>query len=110
MLSSMAYGTHNTATLALPATLLAEINAVADQEHRTAIDVLLDAVHRYMDAKHIREVPAYVQERALALGLTEGGRPRLLVRKVTEMSPAELEAIGNTEMDARHNHLDAELT
>jgi hypothetical protein len=100
----------NNATLALPAALLAEINAVADLEDRPAPDVLRDAVHRYMDAKHIREVPAYVQERALALGLTEGGLPRRLVRKITEMSPAELEAIGNTEMDARHNHLDAELT
>jgi hypothetical protein len=30
-------------------------------------------------------------------------------REVSDMSPAELEAIGNTEMDARHNHLDAEL-
>jgi len=32
------------------------------------------------------------------------------VRKVSEMSAAELEAIGNSEMDDRHNPLDAELT
>jgi dihydrodipicolinate synthase/N-acetylneuraminate lyase len=95
--------------LAIPPALLAEIQAAAEQEHRPALDVLQDAVHRYIDAKHVRRVPAYVQERARALGLDEGGEPRRLVRKVTEMSAEELEAIGNTEMDARHNYLDAEL-
>ena len=33
-----------------------------------------------------------------------------VVRKTEDLSPAELEAIANTEMDPRHNHLDAELT
>jgi hypothetical protein len=102
--------TRNNTTLAVPAALLAEINAVADQEHRPAHEVLQEAMHRYMDAKAIRRVPAYVQQRAAALGLTDGGVPRRLVRKITDMSPEELEMIGNTEMDARHNHLDAELT
>ena len=60
------------------------------------------------------------------LAITRNGRNRLVmlaveeyqrlkqrdrsVRKVTEMSAAELEAIGKTEMDPRHNHLDDELT
>jgi dihydrodipicolinate synthase/N-acetylneuraminate lyase len=95
--------------LAIPPALLAEIEAAAEQERRPALDVLQDAVHRYINAKHVRLVPAYVQERARALGLGEGGEPRRLVRKVTEMSADELEAIGNTEMDARHDHLNAEL-
>jgi prevent-host-death family protein len=59
------------------------------------------------------------------VSITRNGRDRLVVlaveeyqrlkrrdrvaRKVTEMSAAELEALGNTEMDARHNYLDAEL-
>jgi uncharacterized protein YfkK (UPF0435 family) len=32
-----------------------------------------------------------------------------VVRKTEDLSAAELEAIANTEMDPRHNHLDAEL-
>ncbi len=59
------------------------------------------------------------------VSITRNGRARLIVlaveeyqrlkrrdrtvRKVDEMSAAELEAIANTEMDPRHNHLDAEL-
>lgn len=39
-------------TLAIPPALLAEIEAAAEQEHRPALDVLQDAVHRYIDAKH----------------------------------------------------------
>jgi len=59
------------------------------------------------------------------VSITRNGRDRLVVlaveeyqrlkrrdrvvRKVSEMSAAELEAIANTEMDPRHNHLNAEL-
>jgi PHD/YefM family antitoxin component YafN of YafNO toxin-antitoxin module len=59
------------------------------------------------------------------LSITRNGRDRLVVLAVEEyqrlkrrdrvvrltedMSAAEIEAIANTEMDPRHNHLDAEL-
>ncbi len=59
------------------------------------------------------------------LSISRNGRDRLVVlaveeyhrlkrrdrvaRKVSEMSVAELEAIANTEMDPRHDHLNAEL-
>jgi prevent-host-death family protein len=59
------------------------------------------------------------------VSITSNGRDRLVVlaveeyqrlkrrdrtvRKVRDMSAAELEAIANTEMDPRHNHLNAEL-
>lgn len=79
--------TSDNSTLTLPPALLAELQAAADQEHRPALAVLEDAVHRYM---------------------RERGRNRI-ARKVSEMTAAELEAIGKVEMDARHNHLDAEL-
>jgi PHD/YefM family antitoxin component YafN of YafNO toxin-antitoxin module len=67
------------------------------------------------------------QDEALkqALSITRNGRDRLVVmaveeyqrlkrrdrvvRKTEDLSAAELEAIANTEMDPRHNHLDAEL-
>jgi hypothetical protein len=41
-------------TLAIPPALLAEIEAAAEQEHRPALDVLQDAVHRYIDAMPAR--------------------------------------------------------
>lgn len=60
------------------------------------------------------------------LSITRNGRERLVVlaveeyqrlkrrdrvvRKTEDLSAAELEAIASTEMDPRHNHLDAELT
>jgi prevent-host-death family protein len=60
------------------------------------------------------------------LSITRNGRERLVVlaveeyqrlkrhdrvvRQTEDLSAAELEAIANTEMDPRHNHLDAELT
>jgi len=96
-------------SLVLPPALAAEVEAVAAAERRPALDVLKDAVESYMTAKHIQLLPAYVQERARTLGLLEGGMTNRLVRKVSDMSAAELEAIGNIEMDACHNHLDAEL-
>jgi prevent-host-death family protein len=58
------------------------------------------------------------------LAITRNGRDRLVVmsvdeyqrltrrdrvvRRTEDLSAAELEAIANTEMDPRHNHLDAE--
>lgn len=60
------------------------------------------------------------------LSITRNGRERLVVLavdeyerlkrrdrrvfKTDELSDAELQAIGASEMDPRHNHLDAELT
>ena len=60
------------------------------------------------------------------LPITRNGRDRLVVlaveeyqrlkrrdrvvRKTEDLSAADLKAIANTEMDRRHNHLDAELT
>ncbi len=74
-------------TLAIPADLLAEIRAAADEEHRPALAVLQDAVKRYVTAK----------------------RHDRTVFRTEELSAAELAAITEGEMDARHNHLNAEL-
>ena len=71
---------------------------------------------------------ARYQDEALKqpLSVTRNGRDRLVVmsadeyerlirrtrvaRRTEHLSAAELEAIANTGMDPRHNHLDAELT
>jgi hypothetical protein len=62
--------------LVLPPALLAEVQAVANEEDRPALGVLRDAVHRYKAEGHARHMPAYVQERSRALDLVTGGEPR----------------------------------
>ncbi len=64
--------------LAIPPTLLAEIQAEADKEHRPALDVLQDAVKRYLRQKRWQEIYAYGEERAKTLSLTEADVPRLI--------------------------------
>ena len=49
----------------------------------------------------------------VVMSLDEYQRLRLrdrVARRTDDLSEAELEAIANTEMDPRHDHLDAELT
>ena len=77
---------HNS-DLALPPDLAAELEAMAEQEQRPAQDVLRDAVGRYRQQKQ---------------------RERQVFR-VGDLSAAELAAIAATEMDSRHDHLNAEL-
>jgi hypothetical protein len=74
-------------TLVIPPDLLAEIRAAADEEHRPPLAVLQDAVKRYVTARR----------RARTVFRTE------------DLSAAELAAITEGGMDARHNHLNAEL-
>jgi hypothetical protein len=71
----------------LPPALLAEIEAAAAEEHRSALDVLQDAVARYMTARR---------------------RDRSVFR-TNELSDADLRAITEGGMDDRHAHLNAEL-
>jgi PHD/YefM family antitoxin component YafN of YafNO toxin-antitoxin module len=52
------------------------------------------------------------RERLVVLAVEEYQRLKRrdrVVRQVSEMSAAELEAIASTEMDPRHDHLNAEL-
>jgi hypothetical protein len=83
--------TSDSDTLAIPPALLAEIEAQAADEHRSALDVLRDAVQRYVTTKRAQQ------------------RHGRVVRKVRDMSAAELAAIAAVEMDPRHDHLDGEL-
>jgi hypothetical protein len=64
--------------LAIPPALLAEIQAEAEKEHRPALDLLQDAVQRYLRAKRWQKIHAYGEERAKALSLTEEDVPRLI--------------------------------
>jgi hypothetical protein len=74
-------------SLVLPPALVAEIEAAAAEEHRSALDVIQDAVTRYVTAK----------------------RRQRVVFRTEDLSDAELEAMTQGGMDSRHDHLNAEL-
>ncbi len=65
-------------TLAVPPELLAEIQAEAAKEHRSSLEVLQDAVKRYVREKRWQRTLASGQARAKALGFTEQDVPRLI--------------------------------
>jgi len=75
--------------LIIPPALMAEIQAVAEEEHRPAIDVLRDAVDGYRKEQRWRRTLAYGVERAKTLGLTEADVPRLIAayRQEKRQSP-----------------------
>jgi predicted DNA-binding protein len=58
--------------------LLAEVQAVAEEERRAPAEIVQEAIERYMDEREWRKLLAYGQERARTLGLTEADVPRLI--------------------------------
>jgi predicted transcriptional regulator len=68
----------------MPPDLLAQAQALADEEHRTAEDVVRDAVERYLSDRRWQRVLAYGQERARELGLAEDDVPRLIAESQRE--------------------------
>jgi hypothetical protein len=68
----------NDGSLAIPPALLAEIEAEAEKEHRSAVDVLQDAVTRYVREKRRQKIHAKGADSAKTLGLTEDDIPRLI--------------------------------
>jgi hypothetical protein len=70
--------------LTLPPTLVAEIQAAADEEHREPGDVVREALERYMEDREWDKIFAYGAARAKALGLTEDDVPRLIAESRQE--------------------------
>ncbi len=64
--------------IAIPPSLLAEIQAAAEEEKRPAEEVLREAIERYLRNRRWQRILAYGEERARALGLTEADVPRLI--------------------------------
>ncbi len=64
--------------LTIPPALHAQLQAVADEEHRPPVEVLREAVERYLRERRWQKAFAYGEQRALALGLTETDIPRLI--------------------------------
>ncbi len=54
-------------TVSVPLALVAEVQAVADEEHRDAADVVRDALEDYLEARRWRQHTS--RERAQVLGL-----------------------------------------
>lgn len=64
--------------LTIPPALLAQVHAVAEEEHRPADDVLRDAVERYLRERRWQKIFAYGEQRAHESGLSEADVPRLI--------------------------------
>jgi hypothetical protein len=68
----------------IQATLLAEIHAVAEEEHRAAGDVLRDVIERGSEERRWERVLAFGAAQAKKLGLTEADVPRLMAESRRE--------------------------
>ena len=64
--------------IALPEALLAEIQSTAEAEHRSADEVLADAVRRYLEDRSWTRLLDYGAEKAEALGIKESDVDRLI--------------------------------
>ena len=65
-------------TLVIPPSLLAEIQAVADEEKRAPEELLREAIERYLENRRWQQLVVYGQQRARELGLTDADVPRLI--------------------------------
>ncbi len=72
--------------LAIPASLAARIRSAAEEEHRPMIDILRDAMDRYLAARDHREVS-----------------------RTEDLSAADIEAILAGTMDTQYDYLNGEL-
>ena len=72
--------------LTIPPALLAQVQAVADEDHRPPVEVLREAVERYLRERRWQKIFAYGEQRARTLGLTEADIPRLIAEYRQEQS------------------------
>jgi predicted transcriptional regulator len=62
----------------VPSSLFAEVQAAADEDHRTSDDLVREAVERYLKDRRWQRILAYGEQRARSLGLTDADVPRLI--------------------------------
>jgi hypothetical protein len=70
--------TESVTTDLVPPDLIAEIQAIAEEEHRAPGELMRDAFERYKADRDWKKIFAYGEARAKALGLTEEDVPRLI--------------------------------
>jgi hypothetical protein len=68
----------DTESVKMPSSLLAEVQAAANEEHRTLDELLQEAVERYLKDRRWQRLLAYGEQQARSLGLTETDVPRLI--------------------------------
>ncbi|HEY6253720.1 MAG TPA: ribbon-helix-helix protein, CopG family [Candidatus Angelobacter sp.] len=62
----------------MPSSLLAELQAAADEEQRTSDELVREAVERYLKDRRWQRLLAYGEQQARSLGLTDADVPRLI--------------------------------
>ena len=70
--------------IAIPPSLLTEIEAAANEEKRPVEEVLREAIERYLENRRWQRILDYGQQRARELGLTEADVPRLIAESRRE--------------------------
>ncbi len=62
----------------MPASLLAEVQDAASEEHRTREELVCEAVERYLKDRRWQRLLAYGEQQARSLGLSDADVPRLI--------------------------------
>jgi Arc/MetJ-type ribon-helix-helix transcriptional regulator len=62
----------------MPPSLLAEVQAAANEEHRSRDEVVREAIERYLRNRRWQRLLAYGEQQARSLGLTDADVPRLI--------------------------------
>jgi len=62
----------------MPSSLLAEVQAAAEEENRTREELVREAVERYLKDRRWQRLLAYGEQQARALGLSDTDVPRLI--------------------------------
>ena len=70
--------TGDTESLKMPSSLLAEVQAAANEEHRSRDELVRDAIERYLRDRRWQRLLAYGEQQARSLGLTDADVPRLI--------------------------------
>ena len=71
-------------SIAISPSLLAEIQAAADEEKRPVEEVLREAIESYLENRRWQRILDYGQQRARELGLIEADMPRLIAESRRE--------------------------
>ncbi len=70
--------TSDTESVSMPSSLLAEVQAVANEEHRSRDELVREAIVRYLENRRWQRLLAYGEQQARSLGLTDADVPRLI--------------------------------
>jgi metal-responsive CopG/Arc/MetJ family transcriptional regulator len=68
----------DTESVRMPSSLLAEVQAAANEEHRSRDEVVREAIERYLRNRRWQRLLAYGERQAQSLGLTDADVPRLI--------------------------------